>query len=189
MKEDSNTDPKIARPRSAQGPEGGGGGEASLHASSASGFQSMSAIASADITSIARRLIAAEQRANDSSDTAGHAAFRVCEKLRQPLSSLIGVVGFRSLFSRALTLAREDVPWLAGVEVGADGGVRVSSEMQVQLDGDEAARGGTALIAQLHGLLITFIGAALTLRFVHNVWPEAAVLKPDSLKNSHEKTE
>lgn len=127
------------------------------------------------VTMIARRLIAGELRQRDSSDSLGPAAFRVCEKLRQPLSKLIGMDGFRSLLTRALTLAQGEVPWLDGAEVGADGAIKLSGEMQAQLDADDAASGGTALLAQLHGLLITFIGAALTLRLVHNV-QEAAII-------------
>jgi hypothetical protein len=50
--------------------------------------------------------------------------------------------------------------------------------MQSQLDGNEAVQGGTALIAQLLGLLVTFIGEALTLRLVQNVWPNAAIAEP-----------
>lgn len=177
MKEDSKIKSKIARQPGDQGTA------MALPASSASGFGSA---ISSDIKLIAQRMISGERRTDDSSDSLGRAAFRVCEKLRPPLSSLIGVVGFRSLFYRALTLAKGEVPWLAGLQVAADGALQFSSEMQGQLDGDDAARGGTALIAQLHGLLITFIGAALTLRLVHSVWPEAAVLKSDSVKNSHE---
>ncbi len=185
MKEDSKTDRKIARQRVVHGPEMG-----SVQASSKSAFssESMGSVTPADLASMTLRLIAGEQRSGDSSDSAGRAAFRVCEKFRQPLSSLIGVGGFHSLFSRALTLAKAEEPWLAGVEAGADGGLKFSGERQGQLDGDDAARGGTALIAQLHGLLITFIGAALTRRFVHNVWPEAAFLKSDSVEKSNEKT-
>ena len=132
----------------------------------------------AQISLIVQRLIAAELNAKDSADTTGRAVFRICEKLRGPLSSLIGVAGFRSLFSRALSLAKGEVPWLGGLEIGPDGVLRFSDEMQSQLDGKEAAQGGTALIAQLLGLLVTFIGEALTLRLVQNVWPNAATAEP-----------
>ena len=143
-------------------------------ASSSSTSQSGDLEALASLSAIAQRLIAEELLTATTVDTTGRAAFRVCEKLRQPLSSLIGMAGFRSLFSRALTLAKGEVPWLGGLQIGADGTFGFSTEMNVQLDGEEAARGGTALIAQLLGLLVIFIGEALTLRLVHNVWPKAA---------------
>ena len=140
------------------------------------------------ISSVVQRLIAAERNAKDSADTTGRAAFRICDKLRGPLSSLIGVAGFRSLFSRALSLAKGDIPWLGGLEIGLDGVLGFPAEMQNQVDGNEAAQGGTALIGQLLGLLVTFIGEALTLRLVQNVWPKAVTIEPDAKENSHEKT-
>lgn len=136
---------------------------------------------------IAKRVMAEELRLGGSSASAGRAAFRVCEKLRPPLCSLIGVLGFRSLSSRALTLAKAEIPWLGGVEIGADGVVGLSVELQAQLDGGEAARGGIALIVQLLGLLATFIGEALTLRLVQNIWPETATPESEQKENSHEK--
>ena len=142
-------------------------------AASSSASKSGELEAPASLSAIARGLIAEELLTDTTVDTTGRAAFRVCEKLRQPLSIFIGMAGFRSLFSRALTLATGEVPWLGGLQVGPDGAFGFSTEMNAQLDGEEAARGGTALIAQLLGLLVIFIGEALTLRLVHNVWPKA----------------
>jgi hypothetical protein len=147
----------------------------------------MSSIAVAGVSDFARRLIAQEQLMYASSDSVGRAAFRVCEKLRPPLSRLIGVIGFRALFSRALTLAQAQVQWLGGLEIGAEGIVRFSVETQDQLDSKEAARGGTELIAQLLGLLIIFIGEALTSRIAQSVWPKPSQTELDSKGNSHEK--
>lgn len=141
----------------------------------------------AQISLVVQTLIACELKTADLSDSAGRAAFRVCGKLRGPLSSLIGAAGFRSLFSRALALAKGKVPWLGGFEVGPDGNLGFSAETDHQLDGIDAAQGGTALIEQLLGLLVTFIGEALTLRLVQNVWPKAALIESGSKENSHEK--
>ena len=38
------------------------------------------------------------------------ATFRVCGKLRESLSTLAGAAGYRSLISRALTLAKKEAP-------------------------------------------------------------------------------
>ena len=46
----------------------------------------------------------------------------------------------------------------------------------------QAKEGGAILIAQLLGLLLTFIGEGLTLRLVQDVWPEAAFDDRDSGK-------
>lgn len=129
---------------------------------------------------IAQRLIIEEWRPDNPSDSAGRAAFRVCEKLRRPLSTLAGVAGFRSLLSRALTLAKADAPWLAGLQIDAEGTLTFSAELEAQLDGSEAASAGKALIARLLGLLGIFIGEALTLRLLHDVWPKSALENSES---------
>jgi hypothetical protein len=101
-------------------------------------------------------------------------AFRVCEKLRQPLSRLAGVAGFRSLLSRALALANDEVRWMKAIHVRADGSLEGLDEAQSQLSETEIADGEIVLIAQLIGLLATFIGEELTLRLVQESWPNAA---------------
>ena len=124
---------------------------------------------------LAQRLLAYEAVAGESSEPAESAAFRVCAKLRRPLTTLAGVAGFRSLLSRALTLARAEAPSLSAVQVAADGSVKGLDELASQTDKEQARDGGVILIAQLIGLLRTFIGEGLTLRLVQDVWPEAAL--------------
>jgi len=123
---------------------------------------------------LAQRLLAYEAVAGESSEPAESAAFLVCAKLRRPLTTLAGVAGFRSLLSRALTLARAEAPSLSAVQVAADGSVKGLDELASQTDKEQARDGGVILIAQLIGLLRTFIGEGLTLRLVQDVWPEAA---------------
>jgi len=90
------------------------------------------------------------------------------------LITLAGVAGFRSLLSRALTLARAEAPSLNAVQVAADGSLKGLEGLASQTDKEQARDGGAILIAQLIGLLLTFIGEGLTLRLVQDVWPEAA---------------
>jgi len=125
---------------------------------------------------LAQRLLAYEAVAGENSEPAESAAFRVCTKLRRPLITLAGVAGFRSLLSRALTLARAEAPSLSAVQVAADGSLKGLDELepQIDIDKEQARDRGTILIAQLIGLLLTFIGEGLTLRLVQDVWPEAA---------------
>jgi hypothetical protein len=123
---------------------------------------------------LAQRLLAHENAAGKTSEPTKFAALRVCETLRQPLSALVGVVGFRSLLSRALTLARTEAPSLSAVQIAADGSLQGLDELEPQINKDQAREGGTILITQLIGLLLTFIGEGLTLRLVQDVWPEAA---------------
>jgi hypothetical protein len=122
---------------------------------------------------LAQRLLTFEAVAGENSEPAESAAFRVCAKLRRPLITLAGVAGFRSLLSRALTLARAEAPSLSAVQVAADGSLKGLSELEVQIDKEPARDEGAILIAQLLGLLLTFIGEGLTLRLVQDAWPEA----------------
>lgn len=130
---------------------------------------------SVTMRTLAQRLIAEERHAARNSAPASHAAFRVCEKLRAPLCTFAGAAGFRSLLSRALVLARTEAPLLAGVQIKADGTFLYSPQMEAQAASAEAVRAGAALVDQLLGLLITFIGEALTLRLVQDVWPQTAL--------------
>ncbi len=123
---------------------------------------------------LAQRLLAHENAAGKTSEPTQFAAFGVCERLRQPLITLVGVAGLRSLLSRALTLARAEAPSLSAVQVAADGSLKGLDELASQTDKGQARDEGAILIAQLIGLLLTFIGEGLTLRLVHDVWPEAA---------------
>jgi hypothetical protein len=120
---------------------------------------------------LARRLLAHEVAAGNTSERTESAAFRVCEKLRPPISALAGVAGYRSLLSRALTLARAEAPSLGTVHVTADGSLEVLGELEPQVDKDQPGEDGVLLIAQLLGLFVDFIGAALTLRLVQDVSP------------------
>ena len=124
---------------------------------------------------LAQRLLAYENAVGKTSEPAEFAAFRVCERLRQPVITLAGVAGFRSLLSRALTLARAEAPSLSAVQIAADGSLKGLDELASQTDKEQARDGASILIAQLIGLLLTFIGEGLTLRLVQDVWPEAAL--------------
>jgi hypothetical protein len=45
-------------------------------------------------------------------------------------------------------------------------------ELQAQLAPAQFAEGRTVLLAQLLGLLVAFIGEGLTVRLVHEAWPD-----------------
>jgi hypothetical protein len=115
---------------------------------------------------LALQLLAHENAAGKTSEPKEFAAFRVCETLRQPLCALAGVAGFRSLLSRALTLARAEAPSLSTVEVAADGSLQGLDGLRSQVDADEAEEAGIILITQLLGLLVRVVGEAVTLQLV-----------------------
>lgn len=126
---------------------------------------------------LARRLLSFEAPVDN---TGNPAAFCVTEKLRQPLSTLTGAAGFRALLSRALALAGEEVRWLKAIHVDASGSLEGLDETGAQLSPDEIAEGETILIARVIGLLMTFIGGALTAHLLQDIWPEVSPRDLDS---------
>ena len=134
---------------------------------------------------LARSLLTYEAAAGKNSEPTESAPSRVFEKLRRPLCALAGVAGFRSLLSRALTLARAEAPSLSAVEIAADGSLQGLDELGPQIDKDKdrgqvnTNEAGAILIANLIGLLLTFIGEAVTLRMLQEVWPKAVFDGPD----------
>ena len=115
---------------------------------------------------LAQRLLAYEAVTGENSEPTESAAFRVCAKLRRPLITLAGVAGFRSLLSRALTLARAEAPSLSAVQIAADGSLKGLDEPRPQVDADQTREAGIILITQLLGLLVRVVGEAMTLQLV-----------------------
>ena len=131
---------------------------------------------------LAQRLLDYEAFAGNASEPGESATLRVYEKLRQGLGEFAGVAGFQSLASRALALARTEAPSLSVVRVSADGAIQGLGEIEHQFDIDKtragefpAGEGGIILIARLLGLLLIFLGEALTLSLLQITWPGAAL--------------
>ena len=120
---------------------------------------------------LAKQLIAHEARENKSSGTISPAIFPVPEKLRPLLAALVGNAGFRVLLSRALVLARPEVPWLRAVHVKADGSLAGPAKFEAQVDPETIGAGRIAVLAQLLELLRDFIGENLTMQLIREVWP------------------
>ncbi len=131
--------------------------------------------ASPEIQDLARRLIAFEAARDHSSDARADTAVKVIEELRLRLIKFAGVDGFRSLLFRALTLAKAEVPSLNTVQVCADGSVEGFDGIEGSQEAGAAGQAGIVLVAHLLELLVTFIGAPLTLRLVRDTWPDASM--------------
>ncbi len=123
------------------------------------------------LRAFAERLIADETKGNKSSGINGPTALQIFEKLRPHLATLMGTTGFRGLISRALMLAKAETPSLCRLQVRADGTVEGFDGTDVWADAEEMAVGNVVLVAQLLGLLVTFIGEHLALQMVREVWP------------------
>jgi hypothetical protein len=121
---------------------------------------------------LAKRLISCKTAGNRSAPATALAAFHVCEKLHAHMAALMGNAGFRALLAHALALAAAEVPWLRSVRMKGDGAFEGLEEHQAQVDQTELTEGGLVVLAQLLGLLVSFIGERLTFRLVGEVWPK-----------------
>ncbi len=125
------------------------------------------------IRNLARRILAIEAAVGTPVDI----AVRACGKLQVPLSKFTGPAGFFSLLSRALVLAKAEVPCLTVVQVRPDGSL--AGFDQIKHDQDvrelELENGHVVLVGHLLGLLATFIGESLMRRLVRDAWPDASI--------------
>jgi hypothetical protein len=130
-----------------------------------------------EMRDLAQRLLTYEANAASTSESVEPTTLRVYEKLRQSLGELAGAAGFQSLASRALTLARSEVPSLSAVQVAADGNLQGMSAigLPTDIEMDRVHEGGVVLISRLLGLLCIFLGEALTMNLVRDMWPDAAL--------------
>ena len=119
---------------------------------------------SPEIRNLAKQLIELEaaraQKANQED-----AVRPVFSKLRESLLKLTGPLGYVSLLFRALALAKAKAPSLNEITIGPDGSL--SGLDKLKPDAEEA------FVAELLGLLVTFVGKSLTLSIVHEIWPDA----------------
>jgi hypothetical protein len=136
-----------------------------------------------EMRDLAHRLLTYEAVVDETPEPVGSAAIRVYEKMRQSLCALAGVAGFQSLAFRALTQAKSEAPGLWSVQIAADGSLQGLGEFDPQPDAfepqlgsgqDQVSEGGVVLIAHLLGLLLMFLGEALTINLLRNAWPGAS---------------
>jgi hypothetical protein len=124
---------------------------------------------------LARNLVACEADASTTSLHTGSAAVRVYERLRRQLGASMGTDSFLALASRALVLAKSESPRLSTVLVAPNGDLCGLSEVESRKDTDEDGEVGIALIAQLLGLFLTFLGETTTLRLIEDLRLQVAV--------------
>ena len=129
--------------------------------------------AAPEIRNLARALLAQETNCNRHALEAAQIALSVFDRLRSHLSKLVGIAGFQALLARALALATAEVSWLGVVRVQDDATLVGFREAAQPQPAKAVAAGSEELLAQLLRLLITFIGEALTLRLIQDIWPEA----------------
>ena len=116
---------------------------------------------------IAERLLVFESGEQSSSGANAPPAIHVCQKLGLPLSKLVGETGSRALLARALTLAKREAEVLNSVKVTDDGALEGWN--------GQAESASSVLVSHLLDLVVTFLGEALTLRLLRDVWPDRTI--------------
>jgi hypothetical protein len=131
---------------------------------------------------IAKQLIAAESPASNAPEKDDAAAFPATDKLRPHLSTLMGRNGFQALLARALVLGTPEIAWLSAVRVVTSGELEGLSVAQAKFGAANISEGEIVVLAQLLGLLVAFIGPALTARLISQLWPHLSLTDADFAK-------
>lgn len=124
---------------------------------------------SSQLDDLARAAIARESETNATAARAVESAFR---KLHDAMASLVGAAGYAALLRRAIHLTRRQHAWLAELGIASPFALVQLDEQAAIVGGPRVLEGGAALLSSLLHLLCTFIGEPLTLRQVHQVWPD-----------------
>lgn len=107
------------------------------------------------------------------------AAAHIYERILSSLSPLVGAAGVNSLFIRSAQLLSADHPYLNGFALRARShtpgalGELLLSCLQDQ-EPEKGRQAAQVWFTNFFSLLATFIGAQLTARVLHGVWPVAA---------------
>jgi hypothetical protein len=128
---------------------------------------------------LAKNLMVYERPENGTNGSTAHEDFHFNERLRPQLATLYGMAGDRSLLSRALVLADAEVPWLRDLHIKADGSLEGLEALRERLDPDDILEGKIALLAQLLGSLVAYVGPSLALRLLEQVWPKISMNETD----------
>lgn len=98
--------------------------------------------------------------------------FPVTDRMRPQLARLMGDGWVRVLLTRALALATIETTWLSQASVSGNGDLDGLQDIGREMDPNVFLEGRVVLLAQLLGLLVTFIGPALTWGLVDEIWPD-----------------
>ena len=131
--------------------------------------------ATPQMRSLAKRIIDDETSKNKAREANIATAADGIDQVRPHLVPLMGAGGFRALLSRALVLAGADVAWLREMHVNAAGVLEGAEPLRATLDRAAFREGRIALLAQLLGLLVVFIGPSLTARLMGEIWPRLSL--------------
>jgi hypothetical protein len=126
----------------------------------------------------ARRLVAVEPGAGDSSKHVAERATQACEQLADHMSRLLGETGVQMLFSRSVTIASAQIAWLRGLASTTGQPTTTFSALRAAMDQqppESITEAFVAILSTLVGLLKRLIGDGLVDRLLSEVWPSVFV--------------
>jgi hypothetical protein len=120
---------------------------------------------------VAQQLVEQAVAGRSEADQVSRALDESFERLERALATMVGELGFRALFVRAVHLTRKAEPELPpSVAVSADGSRLGWSECVERLGTEAATRCGALLCANVLVLLASFIGDDLTFRMIRRAF-------------------
>ena len=121
-----------------------------------------------------RRMMAREAGTDANAKAIAAAAHRLCGRLAEHLTPLIGDTGVAAICARSLHLVERRFPGLALIRA-SDPRETPFAHLQRSLEPQEpavATEAAVAVLATAGELLASFIGESLTTRLLHEAWPD-----------------
>jgi hypothetical protein len=114
-----------------------------------------------------------EREAGSHADAIGIAiaARRLCERLADQLSPIVGTAGIEAICSRSLHLTRRQFPSLAPIEQKNGSFAHLEASLR-GLEPEAAIDASVAVLVTACGLLDVFIGESLTTLLLRGAWPD-----------------
>jgi hypothetical protein len=121
-----------------------------------------------------RRMLARDAGAGANASAIAVAARRLCERVAEQLTPVIGDAGVAAICVRSLHLTQRNIPGLAPVRAAAQGDApfALMQRFLEQLEPAAAIDAAADLLATVSELLASFIGEGLTTRLLREAWPD-----------------
>jgi hypothetical protein len=121
-----------------------------------------------------RHMLARDAGAGASASAIAAASRRLCERVAEQLTPLIGDAGVAAIYTRSLHLTQRNIPGLAPVRASAQGDAPFAllQRSLEQLEPGAATDAAVDLLATVSELLTSFIGQGLTTRLLSEAWPD-----------------
>jgi len=134
----------------------------------------MTVLEHAALRQLALQVLARRAGAAAGAQALAAAALRAYEDLARVSAPLIGQVGVDALTGRAVHLAQRESPCL--VPTPPEQAHETFAEVMVCLERQDpavATEAAGAVLTAFTGLLVTFIGEAITVRLLRDAWPDS----------------